>query len=245
MSLKGAARYRGARRQEEEEIFGPMVQTVDSTKLSFRFDNIPPNTNYTVTVSADTRTQSGLSAHATCQMPWTLPDKEALSNVSFSRYQKSDIWGLRVNLPRVSERRGPICCYSVVVVKILEGQSINNLPEPHLLPLYTYDDVHRQGAGAYIAKLFDANSVPERILLGDGSVFDVDHLPCRSCKGIFFASQDLDSKNHSEIPTHMINIAMLSKDGRLNPDSNYTTFIRVKKIILQILETQSNVYFYV
>lgn len=109
---------------------------------------------------------------------------------------------------------------------------MRNLPEPHALPLYTYDEVHEQGAGAYIAELFDAHAVPERVLLGDGSVLDVDRLPCRACRGIFFESAGDDGEPRrlaAAPPQHMIDTRTLSKDGRLSPDSNYTVFIQVPK----------------
>ena len=123
MSLRGNARYLSEQGQLEEDTFGPMVQTVDSLKYSYRFDDIQPNTNYTVQVGAETRTQRGRSARAFCRMATALPDRQALNvTVSRSLLEAADAWSLRLKLPRVSERKGAVCCYAVVVVKMLEGQ---------------------------------------------------------------------------------------------------------------------------
>lgn len=90
--------------------FGPMVQTVKSTLLFARYDDILPNTNYTVEVSAETRTQKGFVSEAYCQMPATLPDKHVFGNMTFARYRQADSWILALHLARLSERRGSTHC---------------------------------------------------------------------------------------------------------------------------------------
>ena len=59
---------------------------------------------------------------------------------------------------------GPICCFLVVVVKLMDGKSVLSLPQPEQLPLMTYGEVHRQGAGAYIAEIVDAHRLPRQVI---------------------------------------------------------------------------------
>lgn len=230
------AHFINERWQEQLEDYGPMTQHVDGSRFTFRFDNVPPNTNYTIQVRAVTRGgQHGAASQATCRMPASMPDKEKLRGISVTRYHKADLWGLRMSLPKVSQRKGPVCCYSVVLVKMMEGKSISSLPEPSALPLMTYDEVHRQGAGAYIAELFDAIRLPDGVILGDESRIDKNNLPCTSCPGIFWPTVEelqiqlsrLVRRSSLEAPPGMINIESLSHDGVLSPESNYTMFVRV------------------
>lgn len=218
-----------------------MVQNVDSTRLIARFEDIPANTNYTVQVKAETRTQHGTPAFASCQMPSTIPDRESFNSLSVSRYHNENVWGLHLNLPKISQRKGPICCYSVVVVKMLKGLSISSLPEPQNLPVLTYDEAHRQGAGAYIAELLEPNRLPDGVFLGDNSRIDASSLPCKSCQGIFWKPDDQVARRSSIEPlSEMINVQNLSEDGTLLPESNYTTFIRVFFRKYRICTTQNN-----
>lgn len=241
------AHFLNERRQEQRDDFGPMTQNVDGSKHAARFDPVPPNTNYTVHVKAETRTQHGHHTTASCRMEASVPGKENLMSVSLMRYHKSaEQWGLRLNMPRVPERRGPVCCYSVVLVKMLEGKSISTLPEPSSLPLLTYEEVHRQGAGAYIAELFDADRFPvDGVALGDGSLIDKSNPPCRSCPGIFWPKpsgvhleqpeERLARRSSLEPPSNMISLDLLSVDGPLSPESNYTTFVRVRHVTVGFL----------
>lgn len=245
MSLSGVAYYLNEQRQQQRDEFGPMLQNVDGTKYTALFDDIPPNTNYSVHVRAETRVQPGEASHATCRMPPSIPDKENLNGLSLMRYQRAEKWGLRTSLPKVSQRKGPICCYSVVLVKMQDGKLISSLPEPHLLPMLTYEEVHRQGAGAYIAELFDADRIPSDVVsLGDGSRIDKLNPPCKSCSVIQWpkpveaeieleededenVSIRLERSSSRDASPNMINLDVLSDDGTLVPDSNYTLFIRV------------------
>uniref|UniRef100_A0A0P5PRA2 protein-tyrosine-phosphatase n=1 Tax=Daphnia magna TaxID=35525 RepID=A0A0P5PRA2_9CRUS len=245
VSLSGVAHYLNELNQHQRDDFGPMTQNVDGTKFTALFDDIPPNTNYSVQVKAETRIQHGQASHATCQMPPSIPDKENLGGLALTRYQRAERWGLRTSLPKISQRKGPICCYSVVVVKMLEGKLLTSLPEPHLLPLSTYEEVHRQGAGAYIAELFDYDRLPsDYVSLGDGSRIDKRNPPCKSCSVIQWPKvseaevqlEELDDEDKldrversssRDSPSNMINLEVLSDDGALVPESNYTLFVRL------------------
>lgn len=255
VTLVGVAHFLNERRQEQRDDYGPMTQNVVGTKFTARFDPVPPNTNFTVHVKAETRTMSGPFAQARCRMPPSMPDKENLAGITVTRYRKAnapDQWGLRVNVPKVSQRKGPVCCYSVVVVKMLDGKTISTLPEPHSLPLLTYEEVHKQGAGAYIAELFDADRVPpEGVSLGDESRIDKTNPPCRSCSGIFWTDETGDevsgdklvrrsssSSSTAEPSSPMIRLDSLSVDGALSPRSNYTMFVQVPLRLIRFLLTR-------
>ena len=224
-----------------------MIQTVNISTFMAPFDDIPPNTNYSVSVNTETKTQKSDPSHASCQMPPSVPDKEKLNGLSLTRYQKADKWGLRASLPKVSQRKGPICCYSIVVVKMLEGKTISSLPEPHLLPLLTYEKVHQEGAGAYIAEMFDVDRLPSDVSLGDGNRIDTSNPPCRSCSIIngpkpveiqiehdrdMLSEDRVERSSSRDAPTNSISSEALSSDGTLLPESNYTLFVRVSIISL-------------
>jgi len=116
---------------------------------------------------------------------------------------------------------------------MLEGVSVTTLPEPENLPVLTYDEAHRQGAGAYIAELFDPGMLPEGVFLGDNSRINTDSLPCKSCQGIFWRPDDQVVRRSSlEDSSRMINVGTLSHDGTLFPESNYTIFLQVITIYL-------------
>ena len=104
--MKGVAQYFNDASQKERDKFGPMVQNVDRSRFIARFEDIPPNTNYTVDVRAETRTQHGIAASASCQMPASMPDKDHLNGISVSRYHDKEVWGLRLSLPKVLHRKG-------------------------------------------------------------------------------------------------------------------------------------------
>jgi len=106
VSLKGVSQFYNDRNQKERDKFGPMVQNVDRSRLIARFEDIPANTNYTVDVRAETRTQHGIPASASCQMPASMPNKENLNGIAVSRYHDKDVWGLRLSLPKILHRKG-------------------------------------------------------------------------------------------------------------------------------------------
>lgn len=245
--------YFNEKKQELRDDFGPITQNVDGTKFITRFEDIPPNTNYSVEVLAETRTWKGSSARANCTMPASIPDRDSLNGIKIVRYTKADKYFLRVDPPKVSQRKGPVCCYSIVLVKMLDGKPLSSLPEPHLLPLKTYEQVHHEGAGAYIAEMFDADRVPyDGVFLGDESRIDKSNPPCQSCRSLFQKPVEHDEERSSDniermarsssMNSHLVNLDMLSSDGLLKPESNYTMFIRVRYFVLE-LRKDLNIFF--
>ncbi len=67
------------------------------------------------------------------QMP---PRREQLNRVQWfnDRRNGKDIFRLR--MPKITERNGRICCLRVVVVRMKEGQSQDQLPGEHFNPFF-------------------------------------------------------------------------------------------------------------
>lgn len=85
-----------------QTTYGPKVKSIDQALLKADYENVPPNTNYTVKVAGVTRSKRpGVTASATCTMPPTVPNyvgqilwgKTATPNGN---------WVLKLIVPRVS-----------------------------------------------------------------------------------------------------------------------------------------------
>lgn len=65
-----------------------------------------------IKINGITRTRGGGKEAVThCNMPPTVPDKEKLSRFDWGKVEERGKWLLKLFLPRISERNGPICCY--------------------------------------------------------------------------------------------------------------------------------------
>lgn len=53
----------------------------------------------------------GIEAVKHCTMPATVPDKEKLMRFNWGKVEERGRWLVKLYMPRVSERNGPICCY--------------------------------------------------------------------------------------------------------------------------------------
>ncbi|XP_071455284.1 tyrosine-protein phosphatase 69D [Hetaerina americana] len=156
-------------------------RSVDETYRSSLFDDIPPNTNYTVKVSGFTRSRTpGPEVNRTCGMPPTTPDK--LKDIRWKKIEEQGRYLIKLILPRVSERNGPICCYRVILIKLEPQQSNTFLPAPQDVVITTYDDVHHnKKGGAYVAEMFESDKLASEIFLGDGITSNVETSQCRAC----------------------------------------------------------------
>lgn len=113
MVLGGNAEFKNERGEIETLYLDQRKVKVDEQKAHIaRFENIPPNTNYSVKVSAVTRIRTvGMAASAHCTMPPTIPDKDKLTGFIWGKVEEQGRWLFKLSLPRISERNGPICCY--------------------------------------------------------------------------------------------------------------------------------------
>lgn len=184
--LFGEAKFLSEKGLPESMTWGPKVKSIDANMHSARFDVVPPNTNYTVSVSGVTRSRGG-GAEATrhCMTPPTIPDREKLNRINWGKIEEHGRWMFKLYLPRITERNGPICCYRVFVVKLPPMRSVSDLPAPEEFQVSTYQEVQRspQG-GAYLAEMFE--SLPNtEVIVGDGRMVEANNTgACQRCMGL-------------------------------------------------------------
>lgn len=166
--LNGLSTYH-TERGMKNETYGPKTKSTRDDERKITFEPVPPNTNYTVSVSGVTRNRRvGDPAHIQCNMPPTVPDNVGRYLWGKVREENGN-WVFKLFLPRVSERNGPICCYRIYMVRIGDMNEI--LPSPEDLDVMTYAEVHAANntkGGAYIAEILTTEDFQPEIFLGDG-----------------------------------------------------------------------------
>lgn len=186
--LEGSADFRNERGAWEHMTWGPKVKSVDESSRIARFDMLPANTNYSVKICGVTRTMGGgIEARKRCTMPATIPDRDKLTRVNWGKVEEHGHWLLKLFLPRVSERNGPICCYRVFITKLKEHQTVAELPPPQEMDVYTYQEVHHNKlGGTYLADMFESDALNNDIYLGDGHTLTstTNHSSCQRCVGL-------------------------------------------------------------
>ncbi|PNF23076.1 Tyrosine-protein phosphatase 69D [Cryptotermes secundus] len=184
--LRGEASFKNESGLMQKIYSEPKVKRVEGKQHSTRFDLVPPNTNYTVKVSGVTRSRhQGEEATCHCTMPPTVPDKDKLARFSWRKLEEQGHWLFKLLLPRVTERNGPICCYRVFLVKLEPHQSVADLPAPEDFHVSSYEEVHHsKKGGAYVAEMFESNSLISEVFLGDGQTMHVNSSACDHCIGL-------------------------------------------------------------
>ncbi|KQS43863.1 tyrosine-protein phosphatase 69D isoform X1 [Drosophila erecta] len=172
----------------EREMWGPKIRRIDEPHHKTLYESVSPNTNYTVTVSAITRhKKNGEPATGSCLMPVSTPD--AIGRTMWSKMNLDSKYVLKLYLPKISERNGPICCYRLYLVRI--NNDNKELPDPEKLNIATYQEVHSDNvtrSSAYIAEMISSKYFRPEIFLGDEKRFsenndiirDNDEI-CRKC----------------------------------------------------------------
>ncbi|KFB35007.1 AGAP003187-PA-like protein [Anopheles sinensis] len=168
--LSGVSHFRSEYGVMKNEIWGPKIKNILQNVLYTEYDNVPPNTNYTVNVTAHTRTKRpGVVASASCTMPATTPDH--LGRMIWGKLRtEDDNWIFKLFLPRLSERNGPICCYKVYLTRIHMHHN-GSLPSPENAPISSYAEVHsinNTRGGTYLAEVFASAYNYTEVFLGDG-----------------------------------------------------------------------------
>ncbi|XP_046406148.1 tyrosine-protein phosphatase 69D [Ischnura elegans] len=184
-------------------------KSVDEKYRSILFDDIPPNTNYTVKVSGFTRSRTpGPEVNKTCSMPPTTPDK--LKDIRWKKIEEQGL--IKLFLPRVSERNGPICCYRIILIKLEPQQTTTFLPAPQDVLITTYDDVHNKKGGAYVAEMFESDKLASEIFLGDGITSNVETSQCRACLATQPPPEEATT-SFAPLPTHPPTTAYVSSNA--------------------------------
>lgn len=172
IELYGFATYRSLKNSAlRNETYGPKVKTVNEKQLKAEYENIPFNTNYTVKVSAITRSKKpGTIANASCSTPRSTP---AMSSIFWGNFRTEDKYMIKLYMPDLSERNGPICGYRIYLVRMPQtvGLDSKHLPSVSELNISTYHEVHAPNntrGGAYIAETLSNDIFQNEIILGDG-----------------------------------------------------------------------------
>lgn len=170
--LEGLATFRSDKGAPRNETYGPKVKSVDEKLQKAEYENVPLNTNYTIHVSGVTRSKRpGDFATASCGMPRTTPD---IGPTLWGKVKtESDHWIMKLFLPRISERYGPICGYRIYLVRMppTATAGAKDLPAVDELQIGTYDSVHSTNntrGGAYIAEILPYDDYQQEVILGDG-----------------------------------------------------------------------------
>lgn len=170
--LDGLATFRSEKGTLRNETYGPKVKSVDEKLQKAEYENVPLNTNYTIHVSGVTRSKRpGDFASAICKMPKTTPE---IGPILWGKVKtETDHWIMKLFLPRISERLGPICGYRIYLVRMppLITEANKHLPPVDELAISTYEAVHASNntnGGAYIAEILPYDDYQPEVILGDG-----------------------------------------------------------------------------
>ncbi|KAK9890199.1 hypothetical protein WA026_010310 [Henosepilachna vigintioctopunctata] len=243
INVDGSATFLNEQGNLEQITWGPKVTSVSENTLSTRFYNVSANTNYTVRISGVTRTKkNGENVELKCSMPPTLPDKQKLTRLTWRKIEEHlGKYILKLNIPRLSERNGPICCYRIYLVRMESQQKIAELPEPEDLVILSYQQAHRTPkGGAYVAEMFDNSDFHPEVFLGDDQVYNSTTSDCDRCIGLRPYStprymMPINTNTTTNTSNATINRPRRNDlvdplppcDGSLDIDSNYTGFVEI------------------
>lgn len=152
------------------ETYGPKIKTVEK-QFRTEYENIPFNTNYTIKVSATTRSKrQGVPVIASCSTPRSVPK---VGSIHWENIHTEDKYMIKSFMPNLSERNGPICGYRIYLVRLPQSLSLDSkhLPSINELRISTYSEVHAANnthGGAYIAETISNENFLNEIILGDG-----------------------------------------------------------------------------
>lgn len=153
------------------ETYGPKSKHIEGVQFKADYENVPPNTNYTVRVSAMTRSKRpGEMAVGQCRMRPTVPADLGRSLWGKVRTETGS-WVFKMFLSPVSERNGPICGYRVYLVRLGRQHANRHLGTPDSLPIMSYAEAHAANntrGGAYIAEILSRDNFQTELFLGDG-----------------------------------------------------------------------------
>lgn len=167
VSLQGSALFKTEYGKMKNETYGPKIKHVVHSTTNAFYENVSPNTNYTVSVAGITRSKKvGEQAFKSCSMPPTTP--VPLTHVLWGKVQADDTnWIFKLFLPRVSERNGPICCYRIYLIRMTSSNyDFKDSPEDY--DVGTFAEAHNgTKGGVYIAEIISSSTNQSEIFLGD------------------------------------------------------------------------------
>ncbi|ETN59910.1 protein tyrosine phosphatase 69d, drome [Anopheles darlingi] len=180
-TMTGVSHYNSEYGEPKKDTWGPKVMHSNPNTRSVDYDNVPPNTNYTVTIAAHTRSRRpGAQVTASCTMPPTTPNQ--IGRITWGkRRDEEGNWIFKVVLPRLTERNGPICCYKIYLTR-LNGQHKSLPDSPEMLHISSYAEVHasENAGGTYLAEVFTTPLNATDAFVGDGKNNPIRGL-CQEC----------------------------------------------------------------
>lgn len=204
LELNGVASYRSGRNHAlRNETYGPKTKQVVETQTKGEFENVPFNTDFTIKVSAITRSRKpGVAASAKCSTPRFIPDWKP---ILWGSARSDGKYLIKLYMPELSERNGPICGYRIYLVRMPEylGLDSYKLPDIQKLNISTYHEVHAENndrGGVYIAETLSGETIQREVILGDGNNNDefrtISNTECRKLlRGFVPASKRSSAAN--------------------------------------------------
>ncbi|XP_061724714.1 tyrosine-protein phosphatase 69D [Cydia pomonella] len=257
MEVTGNSTYIDRFGKLKVDTFGPLTKLFTNETFLARVPDLKPNMNYTVRLMAMTRSrrrgQEKVVNCTTGRGPPDFPPRPSWRKVEEKKGDTSE-YSLRVRVPRVPERNGPICCYRVYLVRLPKGKGwISTNPQD--LPLITWADAHAANSdyeeGAYVTDIFNHENFPKvELILGDNiSVIMPRQDGNNTCRRCFerplrkeppttakiatvTADADYDDKTTEVAKTKRSldtreDQLITPTDGKLDPSVNYTLFVEL------------------
>ncbi|XP_063630196.1 tyrosine-protein phosphatase 69D [Cydia splendana] len=256
MEVTGNATYIDRFGKWKMDTFGPLTKLFTNETFLARVPDLKPNMNYTVRLMAMTRSrrrgQEKVDYCTTGRGPPDFPPRPSWRKVEEKKGDTSE-YSLRVRVPRIAERNGPICCYRVYLVRLPKGKGwISTNPQD--LPVITWVDAHAANSdyeeGAYVTDIFNHNNFPNvELILGDNTSVNMtreDNNTCSRCFerplrkeppttakiAIVTAEPDYDEKTTEVTKTKRSldtreDQLITPTDGKLDPSVNYTLFVEL------------------
>ena len=224
--LSGRARYNDKGKSIVDNV-AEESKTEDAdgnqTTLVTRFDFLKPNTNYSVRVCAVTGSKEcGALRSAACPMPATPPSSGELSKFNWYSAKKEGRHLFKLDIPKLSERNGDICCFRVIVVRLGQKQTNRDLPPEADIPVTNYQDVHQSDTwGAYVAEIVSSEYMGQQIYVGDGHRHVSQKNNIASCQGCHRYGR---GRRFTQLQSTSANLV---EDGFLDGTFNYTAFVEV------------------
>lgn len=247
VSLVGSALFRNQDNQIESDSFKKAYH-MDKNQTNLVLSDTKPNTNYSVQICTINESGCGelseLSSSTKCSTRPTLPN-DLPSHLQLTLFNYNDPFcrRLKLKIPRISERNGPIKCYKVVIIKLPK-----NADYEQVLPvnssdvnITSYDSVHLSSSsinqrqennltiGAYIAEEVSPEDLDHEIVIGDD-----DYTTCEDSRtprriGVSLSDESQSSALSSSLSyTPLYTATKLLEDGPLDFLTNYTGFLEVK-----------------
>ncbi|VDD93726.1 unnamed protein product [Enterobius vermicularis] len=188
---------------DDGKFMHPINAELFSDTYLCKFGPLKPNRNYTATVWAENKAGRSIAANFTgsCVTPYGRPDSVVAPTVSSGNTTSFE---LKFDHEQ-DEANGPIVCFYLAIVPLLESVSIDSLPQPDSLPCDMFnqamsnnyflkvDSSQKQVYFAYIAESYAR--YPNSTVVGDGNPSG-DIEPCKVPYLSRYRAEDMPLRPH-------------------------------------------------